>query len=54
MNHSGMTDEDVKAISKECGAKLSELTGLDSRIIETLIFMELKGSNFEKSEKKRQ
>lgn len=54
MNHSGMTDEEVKSIAKEGGAKLAELTGLDPRIGQTIMTVELKGSSFGLSDEQRQ
>ena len=49
-----MTDEDVKSISKEGGAKFAELTGLDPNIAQAIITVELKGSTFGLSDEQRQ
>lgn len=54
MNHSGMTDEEVKLIAKEGAAKLAELTGLDPRIGQAIMTVELKGSSFGLSVEQRQ
>lgn len=54
MNHSGMSDDDVKEISQRVGLTLAEKMGIDPSMATAIIAVELKGSIFGLSNKQRQ
>lgn len=54
MNHSGMSDDDVKEISQRVGLTLAEKMGIDPSLATAIIAVELKDSIHGLSEKHRQ